>query len=114
VIGSYVEIGRGVVIGDNCKIETGAFIPPGIIIKNNVFIGPHTCFTNDKKPDLTNNKSFSITPTLVEDGAAIGANATIVCGVTIHKNALIGAGAVVTKDVPENKTVVGNPAKILK
>ncbi len=113
-IGSYVEIGRGVVVGDNCKVEAYAFLPPGVTVGNNVFIGPHACFTNDKKPSLVDSKSFEIVPTKVEDGAAIGANATIVCGVTIGKGATVGAGSVVTKDVPAGKTVVGNPARVLE
>ena len=110
VIGKFVEIGNGVKIGNNCKIEAFAFIPPGVTIEDNVFVGPHVCFTNDKKPKAVGD--WEITPTLVKKGASIGGNATIVCGVTIGENALVGAGAVVTKDVPDGAVVVGNPARV--
>lgn len=109
VIGKFVEIG-GAKIGNNCKIEAFAFIPPGVIIEDEVFVGPHVCFTNDKNPKAVGD--WKITPTLVKKGASIGGNATIICGVTIGENALVGAGAVVTKDVPAGKTVVGNPARV--
>ncbi len=108
-IGKFVEIGDKVKIGDNCKIEAFAFIPPGITIEDEVFIGPHVCFINDKTPRAVG--VWKITPTLVKKGASIGANATIVCGVTIGENAMIGAGSVVTKNVPANETFAGNPAR---
>lgn len=111
-IGAYVEIGRGVEIGDNCKIEAYAFIPPGVTIEDDVFVGPHACFTNDKVPRAVGE--WGITPTRVERGASIGANATIVCGITIGENAIVGAGAVATKDVPPDTIVVGCPAKVLR
>lgn len=111
-IGAYVEIGRGVEIGNNCKIEAYAFIPPGVTIEDDVFVGPHACFTNDKVPRAVGE--WGITPTRVKRGASIGANATIVCGITIGENAIVGAGAVATKDVPPNTIVVGCPAKVLR
>ena len=111
-IGAYAEIGRDVKIGDNCKIEAYAFIPPGVTIEDDVFVGPHACFTNDKNPKAVGD--WKITPTHVKKGASIGANATIVCGITIGENAIVGAGAVVTKDVPPNTLVVGVPARILR
>ncbi|MEM3038873.1 MAG: acyltransferase [Thermoplasmata archaeon] len=111
-IGAYAEIGRGVVIGDNCKIEAYAFIPPGVTIEDDVFVGPHACFTNDKVPRAVGE--WDITPTHVKRGASIGANATIVCGITIGENAIVGAGAVVTKDVPADTIVVGSPARVLR
>lgn len=111
-IGAYAEIGRGVVIGDNCKIEAYAFIPPGVTIEDDVFVGPHVCFTNDKHPSAVGE--WEVSPTLVRKGASIGANSTIICGVTIGEKALVGAGAVVTKDVPARTLVVGCPAKVLK
>jgi UDP-2-acetamido-3-amino-2,3-dideoxy-glucuronate N-acetyltransferase len=112
VIGKFVEIGKDVKIGNNCKVEAFAFIPPGVTIEDDVFVGPHVCFTNDKRPKAVGE--WKITKTLVRKGAAIGANSTIVCGVTIGENALVGAGSVVTKDVPKGATVVGNPAKVRK
>jgi len=110
-IAAYVEIQRGVIIGDRCKIEAFAFIPSGVTIENEVFVGPHACFTNDRVPKAVGD--WEVTPTLVKKGASIGANATIICGVTIGENALIGAGAVVTKDVPAHTVVVGAPARII-
>ena len=110
-IAAYVEIQRGVNIGDRCKIEAFAFIPSGVTIEDEVFVGPHACFTNDRVPKAVGD--WEVVPTLVKRGASIGANATIICGVTIGENALIGAGAVVTKDVPANAVVVGTPARII-
>ena len=110
-IAAYVEIQRGVVVGDRCKVEAFAFIPSGVTIEDEVFVGPHACFTNDKTPRAVGE--WSVTPTLVKRGASIGANATIICGVTIGEGALIGAGAVVTKDVPPGKMVAGTPARII-
>ena len=108
-IAGYVEIQRGVTIGDRCKVEAFAFIPSGVTIEDEVFIGPHACFTNDLVPKAVGD--WELTPTLVQKGAAIGANATIVCGGTIGENALVAAGAVVTKDIPANAIVAGVPAK---
>lgn len=103
-----VWIGNGVLIGNNVKIQAFAFIPSGVIIEDDVFIGPHVCFTNDREPPQ--GKAFWET-TLVKKGASIGANAVILPGLTIHTDALVGAGSVVTKSVPKGKTWVGNPAK---
>ena len=107
-IGRFVEIGDGVVIGNRCKVEAFAFIPPGVVIEDEVFVGPHACFTNDKRPHATGQ--WKKVKTLVRRGASIGANATILCGVTIGEGAMVGAGAVVTRDVPAGATVAGNPA----
>ncbi len=111
-IAAYVEIQRGVTIGDRCKVEAFAFIPSGVTIEDEVFIGPRATFTNDLHPQAVGD--WSITPTTVKKGAAIGAGAVIVCGVTIGENALVGAGSVVTHDVPPGATVVGNPARQIK
>jgi UDP-2-acetamido-3-amino-2,3-dideoxy-glucuronate N-acetyltransferase len=119
-IGAFVEIRKGVVIGKRCKIQAFAFIPEGVMLEDGVFIGPHVCFTNDLYPRAVNTDGtlkaaddWIVTPTRVKAGASIGANATILCGVTIGVSALVGAGAVVTKDVPDFAIVGGNPAKVL-
>ncbi|MFA5312250.1 MAG: acyltransferase [Methanomassiliicoccales archaeon] len=111
-IAAFVEVQRGVVIGDRCKVEAYAFIPSGVTIEDEVFIGPHVVFTNDLHPRAVGD--WDVTPTHVKKGASIGANATIVCGVTIGEGSMVGAGAVVTKDVPDHTLVVGNPARPVK
>ena len=103
-IGAFVEIGKGVTIGKNCKIQAYAFIPEGVIIGDDVFIGPHACFTNVRYP-MTGE---GYKKTIVHNKSVIGANATILSGVLIGYKSLVGAGAVVTKDVMG--TVMGNPA----
>ena len=112
-IGAFAEIGHNVVIGKNCSIGCGVFIPENVIIEDNVFIGPHVVFTNDKYAP-SKGKWREEPPTRVSSGVSIGANATILPNLNIHKNATIGAGSVVTKDVPEKTIVRGNPAKELK
>lgn len=109
-VGAFAEIGRDVVIGKNCQIGCGAFIPENVIVKDNVFIGPHVVFTNDKYAP-SNGAWRNDPPTIVEDGASIGANATILPNLTIGRGGSVGAGSVVTKNVGEKKTVVGNPAR---
>lgn len=111
-IAAYVEIQRGVVIGDRVKVEAFAFIPTGVTIEDEVFIGPRATFTNDLHPRAVGD--WEITPTVVRKGASIGAGAVIVCGVTIGENAMVGAGAVVTRDVPPGAVVAGNPARDIK
>lgn len=107
-IAAYVEIQRNVTIGDRVKVEAFAFIPTGVTIEDEVFIGPHVTFTNDLYPKAVGD--WDIVPTTVKKGSSIGAGATIVCGITIGENALVGAGAVVTRSVPPGALVVGNPA----
>lgn len=120
-IGAFVEIQKGATIGKNCKVSSHTFICEGVHIGDNVFIGHGVMFTNDMFPRATNpdgspqtDEDWKLMETFVKEGASIGSNATILCGITIGKNALIGAGAVVVKDVPDNAVVVGNPAKIIK
>ena len=111
-IDAYVYIEEGVEIGDNCKIRPFVFIPTGVIIEDNVFIGPNVTFTNDKYPRVRGR--WRLLPIRVKRGASIGANSIIIAGVTIGENALVGAGSIVTKDVPSNAVVAGNPARIIR
>ena len=120
-IGAFVEIQKGAFIGKNCKISSHTFICEGVYIEDNVFIGHGVMFTNDLFPKATNadgsqqtESDWKVVKTIVKKGASIGSNATILCGITIGENALIGAGSVVTKDVLPNTVVAGVPAKILK
>jgi acetyltransferase-like isoleucine patch superfamily enzyme len=105
-VAAFVEIGNAV-IGARCKIEAFAFIPPGTIIEDNVFIGPHVTITNDKYPNLL-QPGWKPKPVMIRRGARVGANATILPGVTVGKGALIGAGAIVTHDVPDKCFVYGH------
>jgi UDP-2-acetamido-3-amino-2,3-dideoxy-glucuronate N-acetyltransferase len=110
-IESFVYIEEGVVIGDNCKIKPFVFIPTGVTIGNDVFIGPNVTFTNDKYPKTAG--AWTQVNTLVKSGASLGANCVILPGVTVGQGALIGSGAVASKDVPDRAIVIGNPAKII-
>jgi len=105
---AFAFIGNGVTIGDRCKIQANAFIPQGVVIGDDVFIGPSVTFTNDKRPP-----SLDWGQTVVRDSVSIGAGAVILPGIRIGVGARIGAGAVVTRDVPAGETVVGNPARPL-
>jgi len=111
-IGKGVYVDTNVEIGNNCKIQNFATIYQGVKIGNDVFVGPHVCFTNDVYPRAYIWNEERLVDTIVKDGASIGANATIIAGLSIGKFALIGAGAVVTKDVPDYGLVIGNPAKL--
>jgi len=120
-IGAFVEIQKGVTIGKNCKISSHTFICEGVHIEDNVFIGHNVSFINDIYPRATNEDGqlqsqddWKVVETFVKKGASVGTSATILAGVTIGKNAIVGAGSIVTKDVPENTIVAGNPAKILR
>lgn len=120
-IGTFVEIQKNVTVGRNCKISSHSFVCEGVTIEDNVFIGHNVTFTNDLFPRATNpdgsmqtEEDWNCLPTLVKNGASIGSSATILCGITIGENAVVGAGSVVTKDVPPNTIVAGNPASFLK
>lgn len=106
---SHVLIEGHSKIGDNVTIKNGVQIWEGVTLEDNVFVGPNVTFTNDLYP-ISKNKDYTLVKTLVKKGASIGANATILCGVTIGENALIGAGAVITKDVGDNEIWYGNAA----
>jgi UDP-2-acetamido-3-amino-2,3-dideoxy-glucuronate N-acetyltransferase len=118
-IGAFVEIQKGATIGNRCKISSHSFICEGVHIEDGVFIGHGVMFTNDKYPRSVNSdgslqteKDWKVVPTIIKQGASIGSNATIICGITIGERAIVGAGAVVTRDVPAGTIVAGNPAKI--
>lgn len=118
ILGDGVYVDKGVRIGNNVKIQNYALIYRGVTVEDGVFIGPHVCFTNDKNPRAINEDGrlqsdgeWEVDPTLVKRGASIGANSTILPGVTIGEFAMVGAGSVVTEDVPPFSLVTGNPAR---
>ncbi len=120
-IGPFVEIQKGARIGSRCKISSHTFICEGVTIEDEVFVGHNVTFTNDLYPRATNadgqlqtEKDWKCIPTLVRRGASIGSGATLLCGITIGEKALIGAGSVVTRDVPPYAVVAGNPARVIK
>ncbi len=120
-VGTFVEIQKGAKIGKRCKISSHTFICEGVQIEDEVFVGHSVTFINDRHPRATNpdgspqtDSDWKCVGTLVKKGASIGSGATILCGITIGERAIIGAGSVVTKDVPPDATVAGNPARILK
>ncbi len=110
-VGMFAEIGEKVVIGKNCKIGGHAFIPKGITLGDEVFVGPHAMFCNDKYPKAWGNGKWECLKTIVEDGASIGANSTILPGLRIGKKSVIGAGSIITKDVEPNSIVFGDSAR---
>lgn len=120
-IGTFVEIQKNAVIGKNCKISSHSFICEGVHIEDNVFLGHGVMFTNDIYPRATRadgspqtEEDWQVVTTVIKKNASIGSNATILAGITIGENALVGAGSVVTKDVPDNTIVAGNPARVLR
>lgn len=119
-IGTFVEIQKGSKIGKRCKVSSHTFICEGVTVEDEVFIGHNVVFTNDRFPRATadgklqTDADWVCVPTLVKRGASIGSGAVLLCGITIGENALVGAGSVVTRDVPAGATVAGNPARILK
>jgi len=117
-VGAFVEIQKNARIGNRCKISSHSFICEGVTIEDNVFVGHGVMFTNDKYPRATNpdgspqsEADWEVVATRVKRGASIGSNATILAGVTIGENSMFGAGAVVTRDVPDGETVAGVPAR---
>lgn len=120
-VGTFVEIQRGAKIGRRCKISSHTFICEGVTLEDGVFLGHGVMFTNDLFPKATNadgslqsSNDWVCVKTLVKAGASIGSNATLLCGITIGEGSLVGAGSVVTKDVPAHAVVAGNPAKVIK
>jgi acetyltransferase-like isoleucine patch superfamily enzyme len=120
-IGTFVEVQKGVKIGNRCKISSHSFLCEGVVLEDDVFIGHNVTFTNDLFPRATNGHGLLQTeadwkclPTRVKQGASIGSGVTLLCGITIGEKAMIGAGSVVTKDVPPATVVAGNPARVIK
>jgi acetyltransferase-like isoleucine patch superfamily enzyme len=120
-IGAFVEIQAGAKIGRHCKISSHTFICAGVTIEDGVFVGHNVTFINDLYPRATTEdgklqteKDWACILTVVKRGAAIGSSATLLCGITVGENAIVGAGSVVTKDVPPNTIVAGNPARVIR
>ncbi|HTV62052.1 MAG TPA: acyltransferase [Verrucomicrobiae bacterium] len=120
-IGPFVEIQKGVKVGNRCKISSHSFLCEGVVLEDEVFVGHSVTFINDRFPRATNGDGhlqseadWNCVSTLVKRGASIGSGATLLCGVTIGENALIGAGSVVTRDVPADTVVAGNPARVVR
>ncbi len=120
-IGAFVEIQKGVIVGKDCKISSHTFICEGVTIEDRVFIGHNVTFINDKFPRSANEDGsmqteadWAVVPTLIKEGASVGSSTTVLCGVTIGRNAIVGAGAVVTRDVPDNAVVAGVPARLIR
>ena len=120
-IGTFVEIQKKAHIGRNCKISSHTFICEGVVVEDDVFVGHGVTFINDKYPRAINTtgglqteEDWVCIPTKIEKGASIGSGSTLLCGITVGQNALVGAGSVVIADVPANAVVAGNPAKLIR
>ena len=120
-IGPFVEVQKNANIGKRCKISSHTFICEGVSIEDDVFVGHGVMFINDKYPmatgesgELQTEDDWEVVPTIVKQGASIGSNATLLCGITVGSGSIIGAGSVVTRDVPNKTIVAGNPAKIIR
>ncbi len=120
-IGPFVEIQKNTFIGKRCKIQSHTFICEGVTIEDDVFVGHGVMFINDKYPRAVNGsgrlqteQDWAVVSTRIKQGAAVGSNATLLCGVIVGENAIVGAGSVVVDNVPDNAIVAGNPAKIIR
>lgn len=120
-IGTFVEIQKGARVGSRCKVSSHSFLCEGVILEDEVFIGHGVMFTNDRIPRATatdgklqTEADWKCESTVIKKGASIGSGATLLCGITVGERAIVGAGSVVTKDVPKNAVVAGNPAKVLR
>jgi len=120
-IGPFVEIQKNAFIGKNCKIQSHSFICEGVTVEDEAFVGHGVMFINDKYPrsttgsgGLQTEEDWKVVPTLIKRRASIGSNATILCGVTVGEGAIVGAGSVVTEDVPPETIVAGNPARVIR
>ena len=120
-IGTFVEIQKGARIGNRCKISSHSFVCEGVVLEDEVFVGHNVTFINDRYPRATNEHGqlqtqadWKCVPTRVKRGASIGSGATLLCGITVGERAVVGAGSVVTKDVPAGAVVAGNPARVIK
>jgi len=120
-IGAFVEIQKGARVGHRCKVSSHSFLCEGVTLEDEVFIGHGVTFINDRFPRATNTDrrlqteaDWKCVPTVVKRGASIGSGATILCGVSIGERAIVGAGSVVTKDVPDGAFVAGNPARVMR
>lgn len=120
-IGAFVEIQKGVKVGSRCKVSSHSFLCEGVILEDEVFLGHNVTFINDLYPrataangELQTEKDWKCIQTVIKKGASIGSSVTILCGVTVGENAIVGAGSVITRDVPPNAVVAGNPAKIIR
>jgi acetyltransferase-like isoleucine patch superfamily enzyme len=120
-IGPFVEVQKNAIIGKHCKISSHTFICEGVTIEDGVFVGHGVMFINDKYPratsetgELQTEEDWQVVPTLVKRGASIGSNATLLCGITVGEDAIVGAGSVVINDVPDKVIVAGNPARVIR
>jgi len=120
-IGTFVEIQKGARIGNRCKISSHSFVCEGVVLEDEVFVGHNVTFINDRYPRATNDRGqpqteadWQCIPTRVKRGASIGSGATLLCGITVGERAVVGAGSVVTRDVPPGAVVAGNPARVMK